>query len=144
MPEPVSDLSVPGARGLEHTADVGFEVEAPDPAELFRRAALAMTALILEAPPPEPTVQRELCLDAADVPSLLVAWLRELLYWHEVDGFAFADATFGALSDTGLEAAVRGGPDPTPPVREIKGVTYHGLIAERRPNLWYARVIFDV
>jgi SHS2 domain-containing protein len=29
-------------------------------------------------------------------------------------------------------------------VREIKGVTLHGLTAEPRGNGWYARVIFDV
>ena len=29
-------------------------------------------------------------------------------------------------------------------VREIKGVTYHGLAAARRGGGWYARVVFDV
>lgn len=140
----VSDLDVPGVRGLLHTADVGIEVEAPDRAELLRRAALGMMALILDARPPAPREARDLVLEAPDLPSLFAAWLRELLYWHEVEGFAFVDAAFESLSDTGLRATVRGAPDPAPPAREIKGVTYHGLVAERRRNVWYARVIFDV
>ncbi|MBI4521387.1 MAG: archease [Gemmatimonadetes bacterium] len=134
---------VPGVRQIEHTADVGIEVEAPERGELLRRAALGMTALILEAPP-SPIEERTLELTAADLPSLLMAWLRELLYWHEVEGFAFADAAFLEISDMHLRAAVRGGPDPVTPAREIKGVTYHNLVAQPRGDGWYARVIFDV
>lgn len=140
----MGELKVPGVRRLDHTADVGIEVEAPDLAELFRRAALGMMGLILEEPAPEPAEERQLVLEAPDLPSLLFLWLRELLYWHEVGGFAFAEAAFRALLETRLEAVVRGGPDPCTPAREIKGVTYHELAAERRPDTWFARVIFDV
>lgn len=142
--ELVPDLNVPGVRSLDHTADVGIEVEGPDLDALFRRAALGMTALILGGAAPEPVEERPLELEAPDLPSLLFLWLRELLYWHEAEGFAFAGAAFRTLSETRLAATVQGGPDPSPPAREIKGVTYHDLVAERRDDSWFAHVIFDV
>ena len=43
-----------------------------------------------------------------------------------------------------LEATVGGGPAEGQPIREIKGVTLHGLAAEPREDGWYGRVIFDV
>lgn len=128
---------------MEHTADLGLAVEAPDPPELFLRAARGMIWLLDEALP-EPEEEIRLSLAADDLPGLLRAWLRELLFRHEAEGFAVADARFERLDDTGLEARVRGGPAPRAPVREIKGVTWHALSAERSGGGWRARVIFDV
>lgn len=144
-----TEIPVPGVIPMDHTADVGFELEAPDPAELFRRAAAGLMYLILERVPERTGERRELRISSPDLPGLLRDWLRELLYWHEAEGFAAASVEIGALSpgDGGgaeLEATVRGGPDEEPPVREIKGVTLHRLAAEARGDGWYGRVIFDV
>lgn len=141
---PPPELPVRGVRALEHTADVGLEVDAPDRASLFERAALGMVWLLDERPPPEPTQRRSVALRAPDLPALLRAWLREILLWHEMEGFAPASASFAVLEDGRLEAEVRGGPASPSPVREIKGVTLHALAAEARNERWWARVIFDV
>ncbi|MBW3535636.1 MAG: archease [Gemmatimonadetes bacterium] len=141
---PLPELPVPGVRALEHTADLGLEVDAPDPAALFERAALGMVWLLDERPPPEPTLHRSVVLTAPDLPALLRAWLREILLWHEMEGFAPSSATFTVLEDARLEAEVRGGAASPAPVREIKGVTLHALAAEARNQRWWARVIFDV
>ena len=140
------EIPVEGVRGLEHTADVGLEVDAPDPEALFVRAARGMMVLLHDAVPgadDDPEVRR-LAVDAPDLAALLREWLRELLYWHEVEGFAATDADFRRLEPTGLEASVRGAAAPETPIREIKGVTLHGLVAEEREEGWYGRIIFDV
>lgn len=134
---------------MDHTADVGLEIEAEDRAELFRRAAAGMMHLILERLPERVDESRELRASSGDLAGLLREWLRELLYWHEADGFSVASTDIRTLeAEEGgravLEATVRGGPDEEPPVREIKGVTLHGLAAEPRDGGWYARVVFDV
>jgi SHS2 domain-containing protein len=149
------DVPVPGVRGLEHTADVGLEVEGPDLPELFRRAALGATWLVLEGEVGEGAREsRTLELAEEDLPSLLRSWLRSLLFWQETEGFAMTDAfvTFGPVplcsspdgQAFGLRARVEGRVHPGPWVREIKGVTLHGLEAVRRGEGWYGRVIFDV
>lgn len=150
-----SEIPVPGVRGLEHTADVGLEVEAPDLPQLFRRAALGATWLVLEGEvgPGAPEV-RTLDLLEEDLPSLLRSWLRALLFWQEADGFAVTGAALmflpvplcssGDGQAFGLRARVEGRLHPGPWVREIKGVTLHELRAEKREGGWYGRVIFDV
>lgn len=138
------EMPVEGVRSLEHTADVGLEVEAPDREVLFVRAARGMLVLLHDRVPDTGDEMRRLAVDAPDLPSLLREWLRELLYWHEVEGFAATGAEFRRLEPTGLDASVRGGPAPDDPIREIKGVTLHGLVAEEREGGWYGRIIFDV
>lgn len=149
---------LPGVREIEHTADLGMEIEAGSLEELFRRAAAGMMALVRSTddqpaerpradPSASPTVRSvriELDGDEPDVAVLLVRWLRELLYLQEVSGFVYRDATFARLDGSGLRASVRPDPDPSPQVRELKGVTYHGLEVERDEGRWRARVIFDI
>ena len=152
------DVPVPGVVGLDHTADVGLEVTAEDLPELFQRAALATTWLLLERPPgargggsPE---SRSVELVEEELPQLLRSWLRVVLLWDEADGFVSNDMELVFLpaplcrSETGqgfgLQGNAKGGVDPGHRIREIKGVTLHGLTVERRGEGWFARVIFDV
>lgn len=86
---------------------------------------------------------RTVTLEAGDVAELLAQWLRELLFLYEVEGFAYRDAAFEALSERGLRATVFGQP-ATRAIREIKGVTYHDLAVRQTDGAWRARVIFDV
>ncbi len=141
-----------GVRALDHTADVGLEIEAPDLATLFERAALGMEWLLGEGPEHAPARaggarsragEVEITLYAPELPVLLADWLRELLYLRQVRGRRFESARFQELSSTALLARVRLAPAGEP-VREIKGVTYHGLEAKRAGGGWHARLIMDV
>lgn len=138
------DIPVEGVRSVSHTADVGIDVEAPDLPTLLARSALGMAWLILEHDPPEPGETRALEVEGPDAPSLLREWLRELLYWHESEGFCPTRFRFLEVDPTHCVAEVDGGPDACDPVREIKGVTLHDLRAEETPEGWTGRVIFDV
>jgi SHS2 domain-containing protein len=141
-----------GVTYLDHTADVGIDVEADSLDQLLDRAGHGMLALLRgeeeDAPPretPAGTADRVRVQVPGPGPVAVVAgWLRELLYLHEVRGLDYAGAVFEQLDEDGLAAEVRvhaGGHA----VREIKGVTYHELEVARRPDgRWLARVIFDV
>lgn len=147
--------SPPGVRFLDHTADVGLEAHAASPELLFHRAALGTLWLVEGAPQEgarreggggeEGRETRALTLEAHDPPKLLRAWLRELLWWHEVEGVSYRDARFETLETGRLEARVEVAPASPRPLREIKGVTLHGLRVEAgEEGEWRARVIFDV
>lgn len=141
------DAPIPGLRFLEHTADVGLEARASSAPELFERAALGMIRLLV-AESVGAAQERPLEVEALDLPMLLRGWLRALLRWHE-DGFTAASVAVASLARDSqgrwrISGRVRGGPPREHPLREIKGVTLHGLAAEQRPDGWYARVIFDV
>lgn len=134
-----------GVVAVEHTADVGIDVAAPTLPELFTRAAAGMTALLYAGPPAlTGGAPRAVDVRAPHRAALLREWLRELLYLQEVEGFVFSGARLDTLTDEHLAGAVRGGAAEAQPEREIKGVTLHDLVVERRGPLWYARVIFDV
>lgn len=138
-----------GVEALDHTADVGIRIVADALSELYRRAALGALWMALGTPPVSGEEVRTLEITAGDHPDLLRRWLREILFLQEVEGFAVGgvdtlDLTPGP-SGIELVATLRGGPVPLHPVREIKGVTWHGLqVEERRSGEWFAQVIFDV
>lgn len=163
------EVPVPGVSGLEHTADVGLEVDAPTLPELFRRGALGTMWLVLEretaggdTPDVAATTKaveagldtRMLELTEEDLSSLFRAWLRALLFWEATEGFvarevAVSFAPVPLCSAPGgqafrLTARVGGAVDAGPRVREIKGVTLHALVVERVGERWRGRVIFDV
>jgi SHS2 domain-containing protein len=144
------DLGDPteGVRELEHTADLGIEVRAPDLPELFHRAAIGMLRVLgpdeREANLPGTESVIELGLAAAETDLLLSRWLREILYLRETEGLAYRRATFSLLTPHRLEARLVVAPASREPEREIKGITYHGLAAEERGGGWWARIIFDL
>jgi SHS2 domain-containing protein len=134
---------------LDHTADVGMDVEAADLPSLFHEAALGMVALLrgredtrltVGAPVPPAT---PIELEADGGAALMAAWLRELLFLHESRGRDYVSSDFDALEGDALRGRVHTEPVHDT-VREIKGVTYHELSVRRAGNRWRARVIFDV
>lgn len=141
-------------RELAHTADIGFEATAASPEELFEAAARGLVqALGLEpagASGGAAVDVDELEISRPDGERLLVEWLRELLAGAMSGrGVPAADVDEVALPDGDapfLRARVRWRPAAGEgPGREIKGVTYHGLVVERRDDgRWHARVVLDV
>jgi SHS2 domain-containing protein len=141
-------------RTIEHTADLGLEIEAPSLADLFMASALGMAGVLVGSeegglPGPvsaETATWRHLDLEAPDTEALLVEWLRELLHVQLSEGKLVAAAEIEELNDGRLVARVGlGEPGPGTEVeRELKGVTYHDLAVERRNDGWFARVVFDL
>ena len=102
---------------VDHTADAGIAVEAPDLVRLFERAAL------------------------------LVRWLSELNYRHVIEHRIFAKFEVVTLSEQHLEADVSGeifDPARHTIFTEIKAVTFHDLQFERDERGWKVQIIFDL
>jgi SHS2 domain-containing protein len=145
------DLGIPppeGVHAIEHTADVGLAIEAESLVALLRRAALGMAWLLLERVPVGVRETRQILVRGDDPPALLRELLRELLWWHERDSWTITDLKTARVergeSGLVLEAVGHGVAEAGQPVREIKGVTLHGLAAEQTSGGWRGRVIFDV
>lgn len=148
---------------IPHTADIGIRVRGEDLEGLFANAARAMFRLMVEESPVQGPPSRaggagaeeSVRIAADDLPSLLQAWLSELLYRFTVEGRVYTgfriDALLGPLRGDGpaytLEALARG--ERYDPARhalqtELKAVTYHQLNVEKHGDHWEAQVIFDV
>ena len=89
-----------------------------------------------------PTQQRELEVCGDERESLLVAWLDELAFLAETEGFVPQRVTEFDLSEGLLRATVSGCMGD---VRHlVKAVTLHLLLFAPEGNGWRARVVLDV
>jgi SHS2 domain-containing protein len=137
-------------RFLDHTADVGAELAAPELGALMAEALAAFTDTVTVRAGVEPRLERRFALEAGDAETLLVDWLGEALYAFEVDSLLFRDAEVevAAAGDRlHLTARARGetyDPERHPIKVLVKGITYHGLEIRRDRGTWRARVIFDI
>jgi len=145
----------PGVEALDHTADVGIQVRASSLEELFRRVALGSVWMAVGSWEPSTELPHRLSehsleLEGETLAELLRSWSRELLYWQEVEGLLPVEIRELEIerspdaSRARLRARIACGSAPDHPIREIKGVTWHGLGVEKRDDGWCARIIFDV
>ena len=136
-----------GVREIEHTADLGIEVEAPTLPLLFERAGIATLALMLDLGAIEPRTRATIALAADDIEELLHDWLQALVVRMQTDGLAFAELTVEAIDAQSVRGEGAGECVDLQRHRtytEIKGVTYHQLAVRETADGWWARVIFDV
>jgi SHS2 domain-containing protein len=134
-------------REIEHTADLGFEVEAADPADLFKLAGEAFYRLIADTAGIEPKEEIKISATAENWEELLHAWLCELLAQFNLRGFIGKQCDITTIESGRVEAIVKGEALDLKRHRfhtEIKGVTYHGFKVWQEKGMWCARVIFDV
>jgi SHS2 domain-containing protein len=132
---------------IEHTADIGIEVEAESLEELFAGAARAMFSIMVDLDGVSAVLSREVSLDASDLVDLMFEWLNELIFLVSANRLVLCDFEVGSVSGERLEATVRG--EEIDSGRhslelEIKAATFHEMVVEERGEGWYARVIFDV
>jgi len=128
---------------MEHTADWKIRVWGKDYAALFRNAALAMYTLMGIKRTTGRRVKRDIVVEAVDYPSLLVAWLNELLYHTEVDGEVFDEVRVHAISPERIEATVEGTVGEAE-LSKIKAATYHELTIRKTRDGVEATIVFDV
>jgi SHS2 domain-containing protein len=93
---------------VEHTADLALKVYGHSLKEVFINAACGLFSLMADLESLSPSVSREVHLEAPDRESLLVDWLNELLYLHEVEEEIYTRFEIEALSPTALSAIIWG------------------------------------
>lgn len=131
---------------IDHTADIGIEIQARTKKGLFCRAALAMSHLMTGVPATHASGGREesIHVEGADTEDLLVNFLREILYLQNSRGLVLCDCRIEKGGRRRLAAVICFEPAQRRPQLEIKAVTYHGLRVSKEKSGWAARVIFDI
>ena len=140
---------------FDHTADIGVEIYGGTLEELFCNAGYALFDIIVDATTISPTLTRSVRITGTDVETLLMNWLRELLYLFSVHQEVYAEFEVQSIQTPSgvqtsvckLEAIVKG--EPLDPEKhdfhtEIKAVTYHQFAVTHESETWKARVLFDV
>lgn len=132
---------------FEHTADIGVRVWGRDLTELFENAAFALFDTIADLEGLRTTVMKKLTVTAAGREELVVAWLDELLYHFYTSQIIFSSFAVEKLTDTTLEATVKGRPVGENRNRlktEIKAVTYHDLAITKTDDGYRVDIVLDV
>jgi SHS2 domain-containing protein len=141
QPPRADDRPVPFEE-VAHTADRALRIHGGNWPELFANAAAGMNGLMVPAAP-EPTLRREIALEALDLESLLVAWLSELAFLAETEALIFTRFEFRSLAREHLAAVALGGRAERID-RHVKAVTFHGLSIAPAAGGWETTVVFDV
>ena len=128
---------------LEHTADLALRIAGRDLRTLFANAAYAMFSQLVDLKSIALDRERHVTVDGLDHVSLIVNWLNELLYLHEITGDVYAVFEIETLSPHKLNATVRGGTSSEVHT-VIKAATYHGLEIKETADGLTATIVFDV
>jgi len=129
---------------LDHPSDLKIKIFGKDKKELFENAVFAMgECLRPEIEIPEKNTKSKIKIKSADLFSLLVDFLSEVLYRAQVNKEIYYKVKFDKISDTELKAELFGEKVKRFGL-EIKGVTYHNLNIEKKNSQWQAVVLFDI
>jgi len=140
-------LNMKRYRIIDHTSDLGFEFYGRDTEELFTAAGEGLFSAIVSDEEVHCVEDVEIELEGADLEDLLVNWLRELLYLHQVKGMLlkrFYIIEMGSSRVKGRVSGERFDERCHRIKREVKAVTYHDLKIKEVDGRWMAKVIFDV
>jgi SHS2 domain-containing protein len=101
-------------RWVEHTSELELEIEAATESAVFLEALDAFAELMADEPSVD-SERRDVEVRGDDRESLLVAWLEELVFLAERDGFVPERATELDVGDGLVRATLRGhtGEPPT-------------------------------
>lgn len=136
-----------GYEFFDHTADIGIRAQGETLEELFVAMAQGLTELIAEDSTLEVKQTRVMELSAESTESLLLAWLKELLFWFSSDGFLPARYELDTVTPTTLRGRISGEAfDPARHVqgREVKAITRHQLRVWQQDAGWHSQVIVDI
>jgi SHS2 domain-containing protein len=132
---------------FEVEADVGVRGWGESRAVAFAQATLGVFALLVEPAEVEAREVREVRAQADGPEALLVAWIDECLYVHDIEGFVAHAVEMTVCTDTLAHGLLRG--EPLDPARHrvgtvVKGASYHTVAVGVRDGVHEARVIVDV
>jgi SHS2 domain-containing protein len=140
-------MTVAGWEHFEVEADVGVRGWGASRAEAFAQATLGVFALLVTPDQVQGREDREVRAQADGPEGLLVAWIDECLYVHEIEGFVVRGVELTVCTDTLAHGVLHG--EPVDPGRHqtgtvVKGATHHKLAVTVRDGVHEIRVIVDV
>ena len=132
---------------LDHTADACIRVYGKSFDELLENAAMAMMELITDREKINPSQEIEIEVRGETKEELLVHWLQEILFLHEVKKMVFKDFRLNLISETHAKGKAIGEKidiDKHELSFDIKAVTYHNLKIEPINDKLKVDIVFDV
>jgi SHS2 domain-containing protein len=136
-----------GYEFFEVEADVGVRAWGERAEDAFAQAALGTLALVVD--PAEVAVRegREVRAQGETDEALLVNWINECLYVHEIEGFVAHDVEVDAFGSGTIHGVLSGeefDPKKHRPGTIVKAATFHRVQVVRTPGRVDVAVVVDV
>jgi SHS2 domain-containing protein len=128
-------------------ADVGVRAWGPRLEDAMAQAALGALALGISPAEVVPRERREVRAQAESPEALLVAWINECLYVHEVEGFAVARVEVDRVTGGVAHGFLFGEPIDLArhrPGTVVKAATMHRVSVQERAGRVEVQVVLDV
>ena len=140
-------MSEAGWEHFEVEADVGVRAWGPSRAAAVAQLTLGVFSLIAAPDTVQVRERREVRAQAEGPEALLVTWIDECLYVHEIEGFVVHEVEMTVCTDTLAHGYLHG--EPLDQARHrigtvVKGATYHQTAMTERDGVHEARLIVDV
>jgi SHS2 domain-containing protein len=132
---------------LDHTADIGIVVYGENLEALFENAGEAFFHLITDLKKVRCRIEKKIVIERESLERLMVDWLSELLYLHDVENLLFKEFKIESVGKHGLKGIAKGEPfeEGVHAIKtEVKAVTYHQIEVRKEKSRWRARVIIDL
>ena len=128
-------------------ADIGVRAWGPTLPEAFAQAGLGVFALIVDPQTAEPRESREVRAQAETPEALLVSWINECLYVHDIEGFVVNRIEFPVFEARRVHSLLWG--EELVPERHrvgtpVKAATLHEIRIEKRDEGWELCVTLDI
>jgi SHS2 domain-containing protein len=136
-----------GWEHFETKADVGVHAWGGTRAQAFAQAALGVFALIVTHEKVAEHEHREVRAQADSPERLLVAWINECLYVHEIEGFVVRRVEVYACTETIVHGVLHGEEIDLArhrPGTVVKAATLHQVLVTQSTGHHEVRVIVDV
>jgi len=136
-----------GWEQFEVEADVGIRAWGPTRVVAVAQLTLGVFSLLADPDTIQVRERREVRAQADGPEALLVTWIDECLYVHEIEGFVVHEVEMTVCTDTLAHGYLHG--EPLDPARHrigsvVKGATYHQTALTERDGRHEACLIVDV
>ncbi len=132
---------------IDHTADICVRVFGNSLEEIFVGSSKAMMEIITDVEKVNPSKEISIKAQGENYEELLVKWLQEILYVHEVKKMVFKD--FEIKIENGTKAVGKAYGEKIDVDRHefysnIKAVTYHNLKIISSKDKYRVDIVFDI
>lgn len=127
---------------------MGIEATGDTLEELFANAAQGLRELVFSDLAFDSGLKRvSVSVTGIDLEELLVSWLNEILYLFEIQHLIPVSFQVCKVEPGNMSATIVGKffhDEPFAVERDVKAVTYHQLLLEKRENSWLCRFFVDL
>jgi len=135
----------------DHTADIAVEIKAESCEGLFISAAFAIRECVFQKYKGNNKSEYKISLPADSLEDLLINFLNELNYFFLTKKFIFNSVKSLSISSANnilkLDVILLGEQFSSGKhkfVNEIKAVTYHNAVIEKKNNLYSVKLVIDI